>query len=68
MTLEEMIAGLVRAAEFKEQQENGMIWDDECRLALEAARRRGWGRGQTGTLSEPEPSGSRGARNESAAE
>jgi len=48
MTLEAMIRGLVRAAEFKEQGEDGMIWDDECRLALEEARRRGFGKSQAG--------------------
>lgn len=48
--VEEMIRGLVRAAESKEQEDGGKIWDDECRRALEAARRRGWGRNQTGNL------------------
>lgn len=50
MTLEAMIRGLVRAAEFKEQDEDGMIWDDECRCALEEARRRGFGKSQTGEV------------------
>ncbi len=68
MTLEWMISGLVRAAELKEQEECGMIWDDESRTALEEARRRGWGNGQIGSLSEPEPSRSASARHEGAAE
>ena len=50
MTVNEMIRGLVRAAEFKEQEDGGKIWDDEVRRALEEARRRGWGRHQIGQL------------------
>lgn len=50
MTVQEMIRGLVRAAEFKEQEEDGKIWDDACRRALEEARRLGWGRNQIGHL------------------
>jgi hypothetical protein len=34
----EMVLGLVRAAELKEQEEGGEIWDDEARRALLAAR------------------------------
>lgn len=52
MTLNEMIRGLVRAAEFKEQEENGKVWDDEVRQALEEARRRGWGNSKTGKIEE----------------
>lgn len=50
MTVREMVRGLVRAAEFKEQQDEGRIWDDECRRALEAARERGWGLNRIGRL------------------
>lgn len=50
MTVQEMVRGLVRAAEFREQEEDGKIWDDECRRALEAARARGWGRNLFGAL------------------
>lgn len=49
MPTEEMIRGLVRAAELKEWDEGGAPWDDECRLALEEARRRGWGQNRVGT-------------------
>ncbi|HEY4266777.1 MAG TPA: hypothetical protein VGM94_01165 [Galbitalea sp.] len=52
MTVLEMIRGLVRCAEFKEQEENGKIWDSSCRDALQEARRRGWGRHQIGHLGE----------------
>lgn len=34
----EMVLGLVRAAELKEQDEGGKVWDDESRRALLAAR------------------------------
>jgi hypothetical protein len=44
MTDEEMIRGLVRAAELKEQDEGGVLWDDESRLALQEARLRGFGK------------------------
>jgi hypothetical protein len=54
MTVQEMVRGLVRAAEFKEQEEAGKIWDDECRRALEAARARGWGLNQIGVLVDTE--------------
>ncbi len=50
MTLEEMVRGLVRAAEFKEQAEGAPLWDTECREALEEARRRGFGNGKPGAL------------------
>lgn len=53
----EMVRGLVRAAEFKEQEDRGPVgasvsplWDDECRRSLEHARSLGWGKSQTGTL------------------
>lgn len=46
----EMIRGLVRAAELREQAEGGRLWDDECRNALETARSLGWGKNQTGCL------------------
>lgn len=45
-----MMRGLVRAAEFKEQEDNGKIWDDECRNALAKARELGWGENKTGFL------------------
>lgn len=50
MKTDDMIRGLVRAAESKEQQDGGKVWDDEVRLALEEARRRGWGLNRIGTL------------------
>lgn len=46
----EMIRGLVRAAETLEQRDGGRIWDDECRRALEEARRRGWGKNKVGSF------------------
>jgi hypothetical protein len=47
----EMVRGLTRAAEFKEQQDGGKrIYDDECRRALETARSLGWGLNKIGTL------------------
>ncbi len=46
----EWIRGIVRAAEMLEQRDGGQIWDDEARLALENARRRGWGKNQQGYL------------------
>lgn len=52
MTVEEMVCGLVRAAESKEQADGGSIWDDECRNALAAARARGWGKNAIGHLDE----------------
>lgn len=52
MTVSEMVRGLVRAAESKEQDDGGKIWDDESRLALEEARRRGWGKNRIGALAE----------------
>jgi len=52
MTVQEMIRGLVRAVEFKEIDDGGKVWDDECRLALEAARERGWGQNKIGSLFE----------------
>jgi len=54
MTVQEMVRGLVRAAEFKEQEDDGKIWDDQCRRALEAARSRGWGLDRVGSLTEGE--------------
>lgn len=48
--VEDMVRGLVRAAESKEQEDGGRIWDDECRRALDEARRRGWGKNKVGTL------------------
>lgn len=45
-----MVRGLVRCAEFKEEEERGKIWDDECRRALAKARELGWGKGQIGAL------------------
>lgn len=50
MTTAEMIRGLVRSAESKEQVENGVIWDEECRMALQEARRRGWGKNRSGSF------------------
>lgn len=50
----EMLRGLVRAAEFIEQQDGGRVWDDEVSRALDAARRRGWGRHKVGSLDERE--------------
>ena len=47
---EDMIRGLVRAAELKEQEEGGEIWDDECCKALIKARKYGWGKNQIGKL------------------
>lgn len=52
MTVREMVRGLVRAAEFKEQEDGDRIWDEKCRLALEEARSRGWGRDRVGSLVE----------------
>jgi hypothetical protein len=52
MTVLEMIRGLVRGVESKEQDEGGQIWDDEVRKALEKARQLGWGKNQTGILDE----------------
>lgn len=48
--VESMILGLVRAAELKEQDEGGQLWDDESRKALEAARSLGWGANRVGSL------------------
>lgn len=58
MKVEEMIRGLVRAAEFKEREDcdGGRLWDDECRRALDEARTRGWGRNQIGILGDDEAS------------
>jgi hypothetical protein len=50
MAVNDMIRGLVRAAEYKEQDDGGKVWDDSIRKALEAARQRGWGKHQIGTL------------------
>lgn len=50
MTWREMIRGLVRCAEGRERDSGGDLWDDESRAALAAARARGWGQGQTGSL------------------
>lgn len=50
----EMLRGLVRAAEIIEQHDGGRVWDDEVSRALDAARRRGWGRHQVGSLDERE--------------
>lgn len=47
--VEDMIRGLVRAAELMEQGQGGKLWDDASRLALEAARARGWGKDKVGT-------------------
>jgi hypothetical protein len=56
MDVPTMIRGLVRAAESRERDEpSGKVWDDEVRLALEAARARGWGKNATGTLEEKLP-------------
>lgn len=60
MTTEQMILGLVRYAELREQDESGgTIWDDESRLALKEARARGWGSSKVGTLSDAEPAAER---------
>lgn len=50
MTNEEMVAGLVRAAELKEQGEGGSLYDDTARGALERARELGFGASKIGTL------------------
>lgn len=50
MTNEEMVAGLVRAAELKEQGEGGRLYDDTARRALERARELGFGASKIGTL------------------
>jgi hypothetical protein len=47
----QMIRGLVRHAELREEDEpGGKIWDDESRQALDLARELGWGKGGTGRL------------------
>jgi len=45
-----MILGLVRAAECREREEGGKLWDDECRKALAQARELGWGASKIGRL------------------
>lgn len=55
MSVYDMVMGLVRAAEFKEKEEGGAIYDDDCRFALQAARLRGWGLGKIGSLREQLP-------------
>ena len=52
-TIERMMRGLMRAAEFKEQEHGGVIWDDEIRLAFDTAHALGWGRNQIGSLTPP---------------
>jgi hypothetical protein len=52
MRVNEMVLGLVRCAELREQDGGGDLWDDASRLALAEARARGWGKGRTGDLSE----------------
>lgn len=48
------IRDLVRAAELLEQRDpHGKIWDDSARRGLEAARERGWGNHQIGSLLGP---------------
>jgi hypothetical protein len=46
------IRGLVRAAEAREQEGAGCLWDDEMREALAEARRLGWGRHRVGYVPE----------------
>ena len=48
--LNDTIRGLVRAAEFREQEQGGALWDDEVRNALAHARELGWGKNQIGRL------------------
>lgn len=55
LSVNDMVRGLVRAAEFKEREEGGAIYDDDCRFALQAARARGWIYGATGSLREQLP-------------
>lgn len=50
MTVHDMVRGLVRAAEFREQES---CWDDQCQDALAAARERGWGKNRVGSLDDP---------------
>lgn len=45
MSHDDMIRGLVRAAEMIEQRDGGEVWDDTVRRALATARSRGWGTG-----------------------
>ena len=54
MNANDMVRGLVRAAELREREGGGDLWDDESRAALAEARRRGWGKGHTGTLLDQE--------------
>lgn len=53
MNVHDMVRGLVRAAEFAEQEDGGKVWDDEVRIALDAARERGWGLHKIGSLDDP---------------
>jgi hypothetical protein len=56
MNLNDMIRGLVRAAEMVEQRDGGTVWDDDVRRALAVARREGWGKDQIGVLTfDPDP-------------
>lgn len=53
-----MIRGLVRAAEMVEQRDRAnmhstVVWDDEVRRALDAARALGWGANRIGRLAAP---------------
>lgn len=53
MTEEEMIRGLVRAAEMIEQRDGAIgVWDDEVAAALLEARARGWGKHKIGVMEE----------------
>jgi hypothetical protein len=46
-----MLLGLVRCAELCERDQGGALWDDESRVALDAARERGWGNDRIGRVS-----------------
>ena len=45
-----MMLGLVRGCEFLERDHSGNVYDDLTRMALEHARKLGWGGNRTGTL------------------
>jgi hypothetical protein len=50
-SVDDMVRGLVRAAEIRERDDGGKVWDDEVRVALDAARAMGWGKNRVGHLS-----------------
>lgn len=55
MTVNDMVRGLVRAAELAELNNGGDVWDTGVSHALKAARERGWGRNEVGSLREQQP-------------